>query len=432
MNAHAFVEFLVREGAIQATKFDSAVEASSVSGDRADTAVLELGLASESIVLEKLGRYSNSRTVSAAELAVIPAEIAGLISPRVARRFGVVPFFRDGKTLHFAALEPGDLLIQDELGLLTGCMITTFAVLEVRLKEALTKYYGAERSMQMEGLARRLSGRDSGRSGKHVLTGIQEHSTRPVTPQPSLRERHREESARRRTGMAPAELEMSEEDMALFPSMAEGPSDIAPTEQESAPAVSPHGLTEDGESGREDQTTIQRDTANETFEKTIEARLAHAAEALQSAEMRDEIADVLLEFTRPILSRRMLLTLRGDTIVGWRGEGPGVEPTAVRAIAIPKIEPSVFLGLIQGTAFWLGPLPPMIRNQELLFALGDPDPQACLILPVKVRGKIVAFLYGDCLAEPLGALPMAEFRRLLAKTDVAFQVYLLKAKIRTL
>ena len=74
----------------------------------------------------------------------------------------------------------------------------------------------------------------------------------------------------------------------------------------------------------------------------------------------------------------------------------------------------------------------MIRNQELRTALGDPPPQSCVVLPVNVRGKIVAFLYGDRMAEPLGSPPMAEFKRLLAKTDIAFQVYLLKAKIRTL
>jgi hypothetical protein len=72
----------------------------------------------------------------------------------------------------------------------------------------------------------------------------------------------------------------------------------------------------------------------------------------------------------------------------------------------------------------------MPRNQELVFALGDPAPAACLILPIQVRGKIVAFLYGDATDKPLGSVPMADLKRLMAKTDIAFQVYLLKGKIR--
>ncbi len=74
----------------------------------------------------------------------------------------------------------------------------------------------------------------------------------------------------------------------------------------------------------------------------------------------------------------------------------------------------------------------MARNQELTIALGDPSPVACLILPIKVRGKIVAFFYGDTGDRPLGTIPMADFKRLMAKTDIAFQVYLLKGKIRVM
>ena len=74
----------------------------------------------------------------------------------------------------------------------------------------------------------------------------------------------------------------------------------------------------------------------------------------------------------------------------------------------------------------------MARNQELTIALGDPLPVGCLILPIKVRGKIVAFFYGDSGNQPLGSVPMADFKRLMAKTDIAFQVYLLKGKIRVI
>ena len=80
----------------------------------------------------------------------------------------------------------------------------------------------------------------------------------------------------------------------------------------------------------------------------------------------------------------------------------------------------------------MGPLSPMPRNRELVFALGNPEPNACFVLPIKVRGKTVAFLYADAGADAIGTPPMAELRRLLAKTDLAFQVFLLKGKIRTI
>jgi hypothetical protein len=51
---------------------------------------------------------------------------------------------------------------------------------------------------------------------------------------------------------------------------------------------------------------------------------------------------------------------------------------------------------------------------------------------VVVRQKTVCFLYYDNADEGIGELPMADLRRLAAKASLAFQVYLLKSKIRNL
>ena len=118
--------------------------------------------------------------------------------------------------------------------------------------------------------------------------------------------------------------------------------------------------------------------------------------------------------------------------MGWRGEGLGVGEQAVRAISIPKNEPSVFSGLLQGVEFWLGPLPTMPHNADLILAMGGVPPRDCYILPVKVKDRIVCFLYGDNLDEGVGGLPLGEFKRLAAKAGLAFQVYLMKGKIRAL
>jgi hypothetical protein len=69
---------------------------------------------------------------------------------------------------------------------------------------------------------------------------------------------------------------------------------------------------------------------------------------------------------------------------------------------------------------------------ELAKALGGDAPKDCLILPIMVRDKTVCFLYCDNLEEGIGGPPMADLRRLAAKAGLAFQVYLMKSKIRTL
>lgn len=425
MDIRSFVEFLVQEKIIPGDRRNAVIEATTISGDRIDTTILDLGLATESTLLAALGRFTKSRTAQGSDLAVASPELTGLIPARMARRFGIIPFRREGKTLSVAALEPGDLLVQDELAVLTGSMVTTFAALEIHIREGLARHYGLPLPPRIEALIRRSRGVKKKSPAGPAQSPSTAPSPAPARPSHSIGSTAVPDPVPRpRKAAVPAELEISAEELALFPSFADrAQSDPDSEEDHSAPPSDQEPVPT--------PTTDERPTDPPT-PVSPEARLARAAEALQSAEIRDDIADALLDFTRAHFTRCMLLAVRGDTIVGWRGEGADVEPASVRAIAIPKDQPSVFSGLLQGTAFWLGPLPPMARNQELITALGGPPPITCLILPIKVRGKIVAFFYGDSRDQTLGSIPMADFKRLMGKTDIAFQVYLLKGKIRVI
>jgi hypothetical protein len=148
--------------------------------------------------------------------------------------------------------------------------------------------------------------------------------------------------------------------------------------------------------------------------------------------MREDIADAVLGFCAPLFRRRMMLVVRGDTIMGWRGEGEGIDLERVRKIAIPVTEPSVFSGLVQGAEFWLGPLPRMPNNLEIVAGLGGTPPTECFVLPVRMREKTVCLLYFDNIGDGVAGLPMPDLRRLGSKASVAFQVYLLKSKIRNM
>ncbi len=165
-------------------------------------------------------------------------------------------------------------------------------------------------------------------------------------------------------------------------------------------------------------------------ESNLEERLQAAADELKHAEIRDDIADVLLAFSEPYFKRRLLLVARGDSIVGWRGEGPEIERDAVRSINIELNKPSVFLGLRSADSFWLGALPALPANQQLAEGLGGTFPKDCLVLPVTLRSRVVCYFYGDNLDAGVGGSPLAEFRRLTAMAALAFEVYILKHKMR--
>ena len=121
--------------------------------------------------------------------------------------------------------------------------------------------------------------------------------------------------------------------------------------------------------------------------------------------------------------------LRKERIVGWRAEGPGVEESKVAALDFDPRLPSVFLGLREADNFWLGPLPGLPANLQLQAALGGAA-KDCLALPIVLRTKVVAYLYGDNGPGGVAGVPLAALRRLTGKAGLAFEVYLLKNKIR--
>jgi hypothetical protein len=408
MSDTAFGEWLVKEELLRPDGLRRAMAIYRDTQSRLDTVILDLGLMGESTLLDALGRFHKTRTVSQAEFSAAEGA-AKMLSPRVALRLQAVPFRVEGKTLSVATLNPGDLLVEDELALITGCLVASFVTLEIRLYEALKNLYGIPLSAQYASLITRFDGDGAAarktsatmppvRLSKKEQEAAQERAWRPKerTKRPAIRDE---------------ELEVSDEDLDLFPSLRTGEDD-QPVETPAPPVL--------------------RELVPPAADLEPEERLAATAEALQHAEMRDDIADAVLGFCAPLFRRRLMLVVRKGTVMGWRGEGDGIDQEKVRKISIPLADPSVFVGLTQGTELWLGPIPEMPRNMDFVAGLGGTAPKDCFILPIVVREKTVCFLYCDNVEDGVGGLPMADLRRLTAKAGLAFQVYIMKNKIRTL
>ena len=439
-----FGDWLVRQRLLQRDTLQRAMEMYQTTQARLDTVLLDLGVISETALLGALGRFYNARTVSRAELSNIAAPVVRWVSPRIATRLRVIPFDLDGKTLSVATLDPNDLLVADELSLITGCLIVSYATLEIRLYEALHNHYMIHLPAQYQSLIRRFDLKNS--------TADRTPRTAPKTAPPPTRSRPApkpETSGEKvpRPGDRPKRreiygepLEVSAEDLALFPSLrADAGATDAPPGPPATTGVEPStaGLGPENEPAA-DSVALQTgppmmvEIVPPAADLSPEERLAVTSVALQNAEMREDIADAVLGFCAPLFRRRMMLVVRGDTIMGWRGEGEGVDPDRVRKIAIPVAEPSIFSGLLQGAEFWLGPLPTMPRNMEIVAGLGGTPPTGCFVLPIRMREKTVCLLYFDNIGDGVAGLPMPDLRRLGSKASLAFQVYLLNSKIRNM
>jgi hypothetical protein len=423
-----FGVWLVEQGALSREDARRAVNAQRGRMGRLDTELIDLKLLTESRTLELLGKYRKTRTVSGSELAYASPDAVRMITPRIAARLGVVPFKIEGRTLSVATLDPGDLLIEDEIAQLTGCMISSFVTLEIRFVEALNRYYQAPITARYAGLLRRLSGVSDSRRPSLGVTGRE-----PAAPARSTRSDKPTPSPSQRRLIRPGDdediLEISADELVLFPSLRSDEGVEQPTGDTARLRAVEREVRRPPEPPPPSDSIV---VPPETTEIGPEALLRAAAHAMQNVEMRDDIADAMLGFAAPLFRRRAMLVKRQDRIMGWRGEGNGVDEAAVRAVSIPVDEPSVFSGLLSGVEFWLGPLPAMPHNSTLTLALGGDPPKDCYVLPVRVRDRTVCFLYGDNRDDGVGGLPLAELKRLAAKAGLGFQVYLIKGKIRTI
>jgi hypothetical protein len=414
MSDRGFGEFLVTQGILHAEGLRQALDTQRSMDGRLDTVLLDLGLVAEPVLLQALGRYHSARTASAADLARVNAEVARLVSPRVATRLLVVPFRQEGKTINVATLNPGDLLIEDEIGLLTNSMVASFVALEVRLYEAMARLYDVEPSIQIASVLKRLNENGSSPTGAgsngRAESRTPSRSRSDTLPRPADTGPVVGAARLRRSPDDSMALEISAEELAEFPSLGAKVETVEEVPDESGDPI-PEG-------------------ASETV--TPEDRLDAASVAMQNAEMREEIGDALLEFCGPYLARRLLLVVRRGHVIGWRGDGTDIDRLAIRDLSIPLDRPSIFGRVSKESEYWRGPMPKMPADQPLIKALGGIPPAEGLILPMFVGGKPLGFLYGDNTEAGVSDVPIDHLRRLVAKADLAFQVYLLKGKIRTI
>jgi len=122
-----------------------------------------------------------------------------------------------------------------------------------------------------------------------------------------------------------------------------------------------------------------------------------------AARGRDEIFEAALAALARRFRKCAIFAVRPEGVAGWSRAGESVDLAALRKVEVPWAEPSIFLNVRMSRSFYLGPLPPLPRHSDLTAAVGG-WPAECLVQPVLMREKTVAFFYAECAAAQ-GATP---------------------------
>ncbi len=182
-----------------------------------------------------------------------------------------------------------------------------------------------------------------------------------------------------------------------------------------------------------DQVLLEAMTRMDEAEPVPEA--ASTPRAIASAAiapaLRGEVTLGLLRRAEPLVSRGLLLVLRGDEAHG-AGQvglgGPDPEELA-RRVRLPLSEPSVVAEAVNRRESWRGPLPAGVANDRLLELLGGARPGAALVVPMVLREGAGLVFYGDDAGSTKALGPLDELEWALLEAGLAMEKDLLEHRL---
>ncbi|HSS45242.1 MAG TPA: hypothetical protein VLO07_07860, partial [Thermoanaerobaculia bacterium] len=150
-------QLLVRADLVSENNLSRALGVQNFAGGRIGTLLLERGSVNEDDLGKTLGLQHGCEYISGRVLdEILPVTIAALPA-KFAIKHGVIPYDRGESYLKIVLRDPGDLRILDELFFVTGRKIIAAVSPEVRIYQALEKYYGERRTPRFAILAEKLS-----------------------------------------------------------------------------------------------------------------------------------------------------------------------------------------------------------------------------------------------------------------------------------
>ena len=360
-------EILIEQGAISPDGLRSGLEACRRNGGRLGTWLVRLGVINEGTLLEALTRQTGYPPVTTLQLTTAPSEIRALVPMAFAKRNLVLPFARQGRSLDVAMVDPNNLLVVDEVARLTGLAPRPHVGTEATLAAALAVAATASRaSASPPPPPVRVSGREW------------RQFWRLESPVPELMR-----------GLDAAALPAPAVAAATFPR-------LGPIES----ATHAHGGA------------------------------ARLGEALADVADRDRVADLVVDSLAGSAFRVALFSVYQGKVTGWRSCGDAIVAEDFHNLLLPLDRPSLLLNLSQGVEIHAGPLGGGEGNTLLLDALGDPPPTEAVVVPVRVRGKVVAFLWLDQGAGGVAGIAIPLVQEVARLAGLAIEILVLRQKVR--
>ena len=143
-------EILVRENLISPQHLREALDYQREHGGRLGFNLVKLGLVSDDMITAVLSRQYGIPSVNL-ELFQIDPQVLHLIPQEVAQKYSVLPLSRVGASLTLAMVDPTNVFAMDDVKFMTGLNVEPVVVAEASIQQAISKYYGTSKEIELSG-----------------------------------------------------------------------------------------------------------------------------------------------------------------------------------------------------------------------------------------------------------------------------------------
>lgn len=365
-------EILLKEKMITAGQLEEALKNQVIYGIKLGSSLVEMGYVNEDALAKLLSSKLGVPCVGRRELLSIPWDVIKKIPQEMAAKYHVIPFRHERNRISIAMADPTDFKAIDEVGFITGHVITPHIAPDVLISRALSKYYHISspeaRYQQVADLGRRM------------------RTANPAEPA---------------TITIPTFTETGELLNVTIPAEFEGFANL--------PGGQPEDLYLQGE--QVERYTVDR------------LSLDFAA-----ARTREDVANVFITYLGQEFSVGALFIVRGAAAVGWRGVTGGERVAGFSDLNLSLTKPSVLREIVESRKFAMGPLLSTPENSLILKTLHIPPEKPLLVLPIIMVNKVVAAVLVSADMDALGTR-LAELQKLVRKASLAFEMLIIKNKI---
>ncbi len=402
-------EYLEARGLISREQLLRALRNQKVLGGRLGSCLLEIDAIGEQDLCRALADLSGCPCVGPEELRGIPDETTRLVPAKVAKRCLAIPFHATATQVKVALANVTDLRAQDEITFVVGRRVRWFAALELRIHEALEKYYGEECPSRHAKLLDRLN-------RSRYLWGHDQPDETRASSGPAAEQLQWDPRV--------AGAEASPGGPASPPRAAPAPGE--PASQEIA--IPENRLPE---AAAASAVPSPPTTAARTEEVPQPISFEEAERRLLEPADRDDVANTLIAFAGEHFQRAVLFVHRRGEISPWRWCDRGVDADRLASFRARLQQPSIFVSLRESEATFRGALPPMPLHLELGACFDPPLRELEIaVVPINLRGRLVAALLVDPGPAGFAGNGLTELQRLMSKAAIAFELVIMRDKLR--